>query len=95
MIHAHQNDAAIIPVRTVEPQGSITHAVQQIMIGALCNNYSNALAVLQAIKSAGYDAIELNDFMIQKSSLLVRLKTAFSGMPIGASGDQDWVKRAD
>lgn len=67
-------------------------AVQQIMIGTLCNNYDNALATLRAMKNAGYEAIELNDFMIQKTSLLVRLMKKFSGMPIGKSGNQNWDK---
>ncbi|MBE5827816.1 MAG: sugar phosphate isomerase/epimerase, partial [Butyrivibrio sp.] len=37
--------------------------VQQIMIGSRCNSYESALSTLRAIKSAGYDGIELNDFM--------------------------------
>ncbi|MBE5960979.1 MAG: sugar phosphate isomerase/epimerase [Lachnospiraceae bacterium] len=72
--------------------GHITTAVQQIMIGTMCNNYENALQTLRNIKAAGYDAIELNDFMIQKSSLLVKLMTKFSGMPIGNGGKLDWPK---
>ncbi|MDO5518719.1 MAG: TIM barrel protein [Clostridium sp.] len=62
------------------------------MIGSLCNNYDNALQTLQNIKAAGYDAIELNDFMIHKSSPLVKLMTQFSGMPIGNGGNLDWHK---
>lgn len=70
----------------------ITTAVQQIMIGTMCNNYDNALQTLLAIKNAGYEAIELNDFMIHKSSMLVKLMTKFSGMPIGNGGKLDWPK---
>jgi hypothetical protein len=70
----------------------ITTAVQQIMIGTMCNNYDNALQTLLNIKNAGYDAIELNDFMIHKSSVLVKLMTKFSGMPIGNGGKLDWPK---
>lgn len=70
----------------------ITTAVQQIMIGTLCNNYDNALQTLLNIKASGYDAIELNDFMIHKSSTLVKLMTKFSGMPIGNGGTLDWPK---
>ena len=51
----------------------IVRAVQQIMIGTLCNNYDNALQTLRSIKAAGYEAIELNDFMIRKTALSVRL----------------------
>jgi sugar phosphate isomerase/epimerase len=70
----------------------ITTAVQQIMIGTMCNNYDNALQTLLDIKNAGYEAIELNDFMIHKSSMLVKLMTKFSGMPIGDGGKLDWPK---
>ena len=68
----------------------ITTAVQQIMIGTMCNNYDNALQTLLAIKNAGYESIELNDFMIHKSSMLVKLMTKFSGMSIGNGGKLDW-----
>ncbi|MEK3697884.1 MULTISPECIES: sugar phosphate isomerase/epimerase family protein [unclassified Paenibacillus] len=70
----------------------ITTAVQQIMIGTMSNNYDNALQTLLNIKNAGYDSIELNDFMIHKSSILVKLMTKFSGMPIGNGGKLDWPK---
>lgn len=70
----------------------ITTAVQQIMIGTKCNNYDDALQTLLHMKDAGYEAIELNDFMIHKSSILVKLMTKFSGMPIGNGGKLDWPK---
>lgn len=70
----------------------ITTAVQQIMIGTMSNNYDNTLQTLLEIKNAGYEAIELNDFMIHKSSMLVKLMTKFSGMPIGNGGKLDWPK---
>jgi sugar phosphate isomerase/epimerase len=70
----------------------ITTAVQQIMIGTMCDNYDNALQTLLNIKNAGYESIELNDFMIHKSSMLVKLMTKFSGMSIGNGGKLDWPK---
>jgi sugar phosphate isomerase/epimerase len=70
----------------------ITTAVQQIMIGTKCNSYEEATKTLQDIKAAGYEAIELNDFMIHKSSFLVKLMTKFSGMSIGNGGKLDWPK---
>ena len=70
----------------------ISTAVQQIMLGTMCNNYENALQTLINIKNAGYDSIELNDFMSHKSSMLVKLMTKFSGMPIGNADKLDWVK---
>ncbi|WNS46078.1 TIM barrel protein [Paenibacillus sp. MMS20-IR301] len=70
----------------------ITTAVQQIMIGTMSDNYDHALQTLLNIKNAGYESIELNDFMIHKTSLLVKLMTQFSGMPIGSGGKLDWPK---
>lgn len=70
----------------------VTTAVQQIMIGGLCNNYDNALQTLKAIKNAGYDSIELNDFMIQKTAPIVKIMTKFAGMPVGNGGSLDWHK---
>jgi sugar phosphate isomerase/epimerase len=85
-----QNDV----VRSNDENNSehITTAVQQIMIGTMCNNYDNALQTLLDIKIAGYESIELNDFMIHKSSILVKLMTKFSGMSIGNGGKLDWPK---
>ncbi|MDS0525977.1 sugar phosphate isomerase/epimerase [Clostridium sp. SHJSY1] len=62
------------------------------MIGTMCNNYDNALQTLIDMKNAGYESIELNDFMIHKSSIMVKLMTKFSGMPIGNGGKLDWPK---
>ena len=70
----------------------IKTGVQQIMLGTMCNNYENALQTLLNIKHAGYDSIELNDFMSQKSSMLVKLMTKFSGMSIGNADKLDWSK---
>lgn len=70
-------------------------AVQQIMIGSKCYSYDEALSTLKAIKAAGYTGIELNDFMIEKSSNLVRALTKFSGMSIGRGGRLDWHKLID
>lgn len=85
-----QND--IIMQNGENTSSHITTAVQQIMIGTKCNNYDDALQTLLDIKDAGYEAIELNDFMIHKSSILVKLMTKFSGMSIGNGGKLDWLK---
>ncbi|WP_284295230.1 sugar phosphate isomerase/epimerase family protein [Leuconostoc litchii] len=69
-----------------------TTAVQQIMIGSITNNYSHALLTLKNIKASGYDAIELNDYMIHKPSLLVKMMTQFAGMPVGNGGNLNWHK---
>ncbi len=67
-------------------------AVQQIMLGKVTNSYDEALNTLMAIKEAGYEAIELNGFMIRPSSLMVRVLTSFAGMPTGNGGKLDWHK---
>lgn len=79
--------------RTVNhSDGHITTAVQQIMIGSKCGSYEKALSTLKAIKDAGYEAIELNDFMIHKTGLVVKLLTKAAGMPVGNGGKLDWPK---
>ncbi|SEF46547.1 Sugar phosphate isomerase/epimerase [Butyrivibrio sp. Su6] len=71
---------------------TVLTGVQQIMIGSRCNSYESALSTLRAIKSAGYDGIELNDFMIKPTPFIVRLLTRFAGMPTGNGGKLDWKK---
>ena len=71
---------------------SINKAVQQIMIGSVCGSEEKALATLKAIKSAGYDSIELNGFMIKPTGFLVRALTKMAGMPTGSCGKFDWHK---
>ncbi len=65
-------------------------AVQQIMLGTVTGNESQARETLHRIKAAGYDGLELNRFMIHPSSLMVRLMTRAAGMPTGNSGKLDW-----
>ena len=65
-------------------------AVQQIMIGSVCNTEEKARHTLQSIRAAGYDAIELNGFMIKPTPFLVRVLTKFAGMPTGSGGKLDW-----
>lgn len=88
--NAEQND--VVGSNDENNSKHIATAVQQIMIGTMSNNYDNALQTLLNIKNAGYESIEINDFMIQKSSMLVKLMTKFSGMPIGNGGKLDWPK---
>ncbi|WP_128102224.1 sugar phosphate isomerase/epimerase [Paenibacillus sp. DCT19] len=97
IVKAHKMEQSSIQnddVKNVDEKYSehVTTAVQQIMIGTMSNNYDNALQTLLAIKNAGYESIELNDFMIHKSSLLIKLMTKFSGMSIGNGGKLDWPK---
>jgi len=71
---------------------TVLTGVQQIMIGSRCNSYESALSTLKAIKSAGYEGIELNDFMIKPTPFIVKLLTKFAGMPTGNGGKLDWKK---
>ena len=67
-------------------------AVQQIMLGTVTGNETQALETLKRIRTAGYDGLELNRFMLHKSSLMVRLLTRAAGMPTGNGGNLDWQK---
>ena len=65
-------------------------AVQQIMLGTVTGNESDARQTLHRIKAAGYDGLELNRFMIHPSSLMIRMMTKAAGMPTGKGGKLDW-----
>ena len=66
-------------------------AVQQIMFGSCLKDETQALNVLQTLKSAGYSGIELNGFMLQKTPPFVRALTKIAGMPTGKCAQFDWV----
>ncbi len=65
-------------------------AVQQFQIRSVINTESDARATLEAMKTAGYDGIELCGFLISPMPLAIRLLTKAAGMPIGKSGKLDW-----
>lgn len=76
----------------------INLAVQQIMLGTVTGNESDARNTLKRIKAAGYDGLELNGFMIKPTSFMVRALTKAAGMPTGKGGKLDWqflLKEAD
>ena len=68
----------------------IRKAVQQIMLGTVTRNENETRQTLAAIREAGYDALELNGFMIRKTSMMVRMMTKAAGMPAGRGGSYDW-----
>ena len=70
-------------------------AVQQIMLGTVTKNETQATEILRAIRQAGYDGIELNGFMIRPTPFLVRMMTKMAGMPVGKGGNFDWKKLVD
>lgn len=65
--------------------------VQQIMIGTCCSDHQKAVDVLRRIKAAGYDGIEINNYMTEPASLFLRMITRFGGMSVGSCGKLDWV----
>ena len=69
----------------------MTTAVQQIMLGRAAGNERDARETLSRIRAAGYDAVELNRFMIHPAGLFVRLLTRMAGMPAGGGGRLDWT----
>lgn len=73
-----------------KPDGKPMMAVQQIMLGTLTGTEEKALQTLAAVRDAGFEAIELNDFMIHPTSFSVKMMTQLAGMPIGNGGKLDW-----
>ena len=67
-------------------------AVQQMMLGSVCPDENKTLEVLKQIKEAGYEGIELNEYMIHPTPIFVRGLTKVSGMPSGNLGRYDWPK---
>ena len=62
------------------------------MIGSLCKSEAGAAQTLAAIKAAGYNGIELNDFMCTPTPFVVRMLTRAAGMPVGNGGKLDWPR---
>jgi sugar phosphate isomerase/epimerase len=67
-------------------------AIQQMMIGPLCSKYDETLSLLKKLKELGFDAIELNSYMIHETPFMVRMLTKMAGMPTGKGGKLDWHK---
>ena len=77
-----------IPKRVNEMIGK---GVQQLMLGKIIKSEEQAARTLETVRFSGYDGIELNGFMIRKTSLFVRALTAAAGMPAGRGGAYDWA----
>ena len=69
---------------------TVKKGVQQIMLGTVTGTYDRALSVLERIRNAGYDGVELNRYMIHPTPLFVRALTRVFGMPTGGGGKLDW-----
>lgn len=68
----------------------IVKAVQQLMLGKLLKSEEQTSGLMQSLRFSGYDGIELNSYMIQPTSPIVRALTAAAGMPAGRGGAFDW-----
>ena len=66
--------------------------IQQLMLGKKLTSEKEAIKLLSTIKDNGFNGIELNGFMIRKTSLIVKWLTGLSGMPIKNSQSFDWEK---
>lgn len=82
---------SIPPFRCSLEKKTMKKAVQQLMLGKSITSEDKASRILEDIAFAGYDGIELNSFMIQKTPLFVRLLTSVAGMPSGKGGAYDWA----
>lgn len=65
-------------------------AIQQIQLGTVLKNQTQARATLRLLREAAYEGIELNGFMIRPTPLVVRALTRLAGMPAGKGGRLDW-----
>lgn len=65
-------------------------AVQQFMLGTVLNSREQARKTLASVRRAGYEGIELCNFMIHPTPLFVRMLTKAAGMPCGNGGRLDW-----
>ncbi len=66
------------------------YGVQQMMLGSICTSEETTKEVLKKIRQAGYEGIEVNQYMVHPTSVFVRGLTRVSGMPSGNAGKYDW-----
>ena len=67
-------------------------AVQQFMLGSVLKNENAVRETFSAMKTAGYDSVELCGFMLHPMGFAVRMLTKAAGMPVGSGGNLDWEK---
>lgn len=73
----------------------VKKGIQQFQLRQEFSSESRAERALFAAKEAGYDGIELNGFMMQKMSIGLRALLRASGMPVGRSGNFNWLNLLD
>ena len=67
-------------------------AVQQFMLGSVLKNENAVRETFSAMKTAGYDSVELCGFMLHPMGFAVRILTKAAGMPVGSGGNLDWER---
>ena len=67
-------------------------AVQQFMLGSVQKNENAVRETFSAMKTAGYDSIELCGFMLHPMGFMIRMLTKAAGMPVGSGGNLDWER---
>ena len=67
-------------------------AVQQFMLGSVLKNENAVRETFSAMKTAGYDSIELCGFMLHPMGFMIRMLTKAAGMPVGSGGNLDWER---
>ncbi|MCR5490838.1 MAG: TIM barrel protein [Bacilli bacterium] len=66
--------------------------IQQLQLGSICKNENIVQRGLFSLSEAGFQAIELNGFMIRKTPLIARTLLKVSGMGIEKSQKLPWEK---
>ncbi|MDD6715980.1 MAG: sugar phosphate isomerase/epimerase [Firmicutes bacterium] len=64
--------------------------VQQVQLRTVVKTQESAQQALQAIRTVGFDGIELNRYMLHKLPVTIRLFTKMAGMEMGAGGSLPW-----
>ena len=67
-------------------------AVQQFMLGSVQKNENAVRETFSAMKTAGYDSIELCGFMLHPMGFMIRMLTKAAGMPVGSGCNLDWER---
>lgn len=71
-------------------EGKPIQAIQQFQLRKVIQTEEDARLALKLVKTAGFEGIELNGFMIKKVPFIVPIITWMAGMPTGNSGKLNW-----
>ena len=62
------------------------------MLGSVQKNENAVRETFSAMKTAGYDSIELCGFMLHPMGFMIRMLTKAAGMPVSSGGNLDWER---